>query len=697
MPEPITDIEIESKPIQEYSDTAYDVLSIYRDKLHLTEEQKKEIVKGIKAELKEIRREREKMNLDKKFDALDNQYDGKCIPDDMRMFNLVQNITKEKVDFIAMTIKESFFDVDPMFAIFPRPEYGKGIGQEVCLKQQDFLDYKMDNLPFDQELDLVAHSAVLKGIGWLEIYYDIVRESKRREEYYEAKLIPVLDDEGRPIMQDGLPIWENKGLVNFLQNWPNAVEDYPELVRKLAAGKDITFIATYKETVYNDPRPKYHDPKNVFARVSTQGYEGLKTTRLIAIKENYTYWDLKREEKAEKFYDIDKLVSDSKDPSKKIEGYENKDFDILKCIYYYDLTGNGDEIKIVVHLHEDKNLIICSYVYPLYTVACNIIPFYIKRKKQGLYQPGLGEDMTDSNIAENEILNVALEGAVIRNTVTPITDSKAVQDQFYEKRFTHGVPIEARPGEIDFLQKYMSAIDINGLISLNQYMKLGDDKATRVSSGMSGAETPFDPNAPATKTIALLRQSGRGVADYLRHFLPSFNEIGYVMLGCYYQMSKDGRDYMPNAERIVGDNPFATITREEMAARTNIQAMAFSYEMDKVNEKALDLGLYQIVRQEPLVANNPEAVYTLLKNLVEGWSKKWKNTSNRILPSLSELKQKQIIAAANGVQAYANALKQQSIATGQQPDIDPNALLQAVGQAMSQLVNPQEQDAAQPV
>jgi len=170
--------------------------------------------------------------------------------------------------------------------------------------------------------------------------------------------------------------------------------------------------------------------------------------------------------------------------------------------------------------------------------------------------------------------------------------------------------------------------------------------------------------------------------------LPSFNEIGYILLAMYFQMSKQGKAYTPKPERIVGDNPFSTLNRNEMVARTNIQAQAFAFVEDKVNEKVLDLSLYQAVRQEPLIAKNPDAVHFLLKTLVEGWSKKWKNAALKVIPSMEQFQKQKLEAALNGVVMYAGKVLEDSKVTGVEPQIDPEQLLAVVSDLQAQLVTP---------
>jgi hypothetical protein len=679
MPESeVSDIKFE-KEAKSASDKKMEAegIPVYMETMDLTDDQKERIVKEIIAELKVIRDEREAEHVEKKWEALENQYNGEAEEDELQQFNLNRNVTKVKVDSIVTDCKVAFFESDPIFAVTPRPEFGKTVGLEVCSKQQDFLDYKVDNLPFEPEMDLVFHSAVVKGTGWLELFYDIQREPRKREESYETKMIT------DPVTNMSV----NKGLIDFIKNWPNAVKDYPGYVKQMQEGKDISFVAAYKETVYNDPRPKFHDIKDVYVRLKVDGYQGLKSTRLIAVKESFSYWELKKEEENEKFYDIDKLV-EGKD-GKRPDNFESLDFDIFKCTYYFkENEEDTEEIKVIVWMHEDKKLVIGSVLYPYYAVGCCYIPFHIKRKKKGIYQPGVAEDLTDSHLAENAILNLTLGAAYLGNTITPITKDPDVHNQFLEKRFSLGVPLEAKAGEVDFLQKYMKPADIGGLLNLMQYLILGDDQVSRVSSLMTGQESPVDPTAPASKTLALMRQSGKGISDYIKHLLPSFNEIGYILLAIYYQMSKQGKKYTIRPENVVGDNPFGVLERNDMITRTNIQSRAYMFEFEKTQEKQLDLSLYQVIRQEPLVAKNPEAVYTLLKNLVDGWSKKWKNISNKVIPTLTDFKKMQLQAAMQGVAMYVNAVLQNSKITGVAPEFDVNQLLPIVADIQAQLVTP---------
>lgn len=693
---PIKDYKLEIEPKSAIDERIEkDEIPVYFERLELSDEQKKRLCKEIKEEFEVIKKEREAEKMDDKWDALDRQYEGKLKEDKRRQFNINRKVTKIKVDKIVSKIVKAFFRSDPKFSITPRPEFAEKGGADVCDKQSDFLDYKLDNLPFRSPLSRVIHSAVLKDGGFLKVFHCVKRENRRREERYKGEWTPIIEN-GAPVMDPNTrqPAMENKGLQDFLTNWPNAQEDYPGLVKKLIEGKEINIIATYKDITYNDPLFKAVNLKNFYARKSCEGYEGLKQTRLTVERTNLTWWELKNEEKMNNFYDLDELTHEYDKNGVKTEnikkGYENDTYDILECVYHGKLKEDDEEtVKIVLWFDEETWTNIGAIYYPLYCVDCYYVPFYINDKVDGLYKPGVGCDLTDTNIAENAIYNLVLESAYQRNTITPIVaDGSPAYKQFLEKGFRNGIPIAAKPGEIDFLQKYMHQIDVNGLLTLMQYCMQTDDDVSRVASGMSGRADPIDPTAPASKTIALLNESGEGIEDYIMTMEPSFNEVGYITLQLYHQMSQEGRKYAVNPSRVVGNNPFSTISRAELSARTNIQVRAAAFDFDKLNEKKEDVALYTMLRQEPLIAGNPEAVYFLLKNIVKNWSPKWKNSFYSILPTMQELKQKEMMTAIQAVDTYVKTKKQQEQITGIPAEMRAEEFVPLMQGLVSQIATP---------
>ena len=154
-------------------------------------------------------------------------------------------------------------------------------------------------------------------------------------------------------------------------------------------------------------------------------------------------------------------------------------------------------------------------------------------------------------------------------------------------------------------------------------------------------------------------------------------------------MSEEGRKYRVKPERIVGGNPFKTLSRADMIARTNIQSRAKAFNFDEVNEKVEDLALFNTIRMEPLIARNPQAVYKLLKSIIKGWSKKWRNLVEEILPPLEQFQQQQQVLVAQGVAQYVDAkLKEAEMLRQPAPKILIDELMAVVSDLISESATP---------
>ena len=670
-------------------------LPAYFRPLEIAEEEETRIVDEIFEEFDAIKKEREELGLDDKWERLLNQYKGILEEDQDRQFNLNRPTTKIKVRGCARMSHQAFFETDPKYEISPRPEFAKETGYDVCEKQTDFLDYKMDTeMQFAEVKRKVINFAFIIGIGIEKMYHKLRRRKRIRSENWKGEPKQLLGRFGTVV--------QNKPLEELLKKYPEAPKKY---IEQLSQGKEINIKVEYMETVKNDPLPKFVDPRNFYVRPGVDGYEGLTETRLIVERVEYFWWELEMEERRGFFRNIDELKYKYKDGKKGDinKGYKSEKYNILECTYLCKLKeSDKEEVKCVFWIEENSKICIGDSNYPWESVECIYNPHYINKEEEGFYQPGLAEDLTDLHLAENLFLNFGLEGAYVSNMVTPITKKNSdIDRQFISKTWAHGMPLYSEGDDKpDFLQKYMKATSLPDIIAVLQILAKAEDDVSGHSQLMTGRESEIDPSAPASKTIALMRQSGVNVQDYIKCLLPAFNRTADMLLQMYYQISKEGRKYRMNREKMetVGEDPFGTIERWEMAARTNIEAKALSFSFDKMNEKKLDLALYQVVRQELLVAKRPESVHTLLKHIIKGWSPKWKNIVEKILPSLEQIKKEEQSVVTRAIAQYLEIKNQQAQQKGIQPQINPEEISQVAGIARKDMVtppSPEEQKARQ--
>jgi hypothetical protein len=680
----------------------------YFEKIKLSDDDKKRLKDDIFAEWKEIKAEREKDKFDDLMDSLDNQYKGKLKENKARQFNIDRGVTATKVDKIVSDVMKAFTKQDPKFAITPRPELARNDGNELCQKQSDFIDDRLDNLTFYDEESKVVHNSVLKGVGILKITHKVKREPRKRIEKYEGLNELVLNPQtGQPVVnpQTGKPQIKNKGLEDFLKAWPDAGKRYPNFIRDLigdgspGSGSTIELIGRYTETTYNDPYYENIDPKDFYVRKSCKGLEGLRVAKLIVERRKMTYWELRAEEEDENFYDIDKIFE--KTAGNATTGtvdsgdYKQRTFDILECTYEgKEKEGDKDEVKMKLWFEEETKVNIGVQLFPWFLIDSEYIPHYIMQKVNGFYQPGIGQRLTNNHVSENAIINFILEGMYLTNMVTPITDSDEVVAQFEDRKFSHGVPLRVKPDEIGFLQTHMKQIDYQGALGFLAYLAQSDDeKARSVQLGTKGRTG--QSVVPLGETAMLVAQGAQGIEDFIITLAPAFNEVGYVTLNLYYEISKGAMKYRIKSDRVVGgEDLFAEISREDLIARTNIQVQAWAYAFDKQKEKQDNFQFMQTFLPQVLIQKNPKAVYTIIKQVIKSWSPSWRNMVDAILPPMDELdkqiSQETLKAVAQYVQMKEQQ-KQQAQITGQQvPPFNAQELMPIVAQLQKQIATPTE-------
>jgi hypothetical protein len=715
----ITDAPERTKTDQEMD------IPAYLTQLELEEKDIDRLKKEFFHEFEGLKKERKDEGLEKKWSALECQYEGKMDDNELQQFNLHRHVTKNKVDMVVRYLKKAFLEPDPKYTVSPRPEFQKEGGMETCQRQEDYLDYQFEEgginiqSPFGQ----AAHNATNKGLGLLKVEHDIVIRKRQREETYEGtpEYIFTFSEDSKQIQivvpkkdvadflekrPDAVLVAEqNEGLEEFLKIYPDAAKEYIGYVRKLERGERIDIVVDYDEIVYNNPKFSSVLPRNFYVRCNAEGYDDLINERLTVERRNMSWWELLQKEKQGQFQNIDKLrfEYDQKGKIKKnsddcpIEraDYDIDTYDILEGVFYFKIDETDDDYtRIVCWFDENSKTYLGARYYPYYSLDAYYCPVYIDEHEPGFYKKSLSEYLTDTNVAENALLNFILEAMWSANMVTPIVDEDSdIADQFASNTWRHGMPLVKNKNEEkpDFLQRYMKHPDVGGTVTMIQLLSRWDDDTSGVSSYLTGRESPADPDAPAKKTLALLKQSGINIEDYVKAAIPAANWIAHATLSITHQMSLEGRKYRPRAENVVGEDPFDEISRSEMRARTNIQSQAASFNIDRQMEKELDVTLYQLVRGEQIVAQNPQAVYSLLKNIIKGWSPKWKNMVEQILPSPEKLSQMQLQATVAGVKGYIME-KQAEANAGMPVEPDARELIAVVGKQLSQLVNPPEEE-----
>lgn len=668
----------------------------YRIQLNLIEEQVERLTTQAFLEFDALKKEKEDNNIDKLCQERDSQYDGELEPNKVLPFSLHVHQSKIKTDAISRGLKEAFLDSDKIVDVSPRPESSRKDGYEIAEKQADWLDYTIEEeVKPDQAFDKIFKSAIKKFVGIGKLLWSYRIEKRKREETYDGKPIPTQVVNGQTLVT-------NEGLDQFLKAYPDAMEKYAAYVKKLAMGKKIDIVVNYEDTVDNNAKLKHVRVEDFYVKNSTDYNDGLRTAHMVAEREEYTYWDLKKKQDQGEFKNIEALYTT---PSKDTNGggevsdtYKTENYKVIEMTMMFALDGEGsEEVKIKAWFGEEKKCFLGAILYPYYAFDIDYIGFWVELNEYGFFGNcrSVMSTIKDSNIAQDVLLNLALYGLYIRNSITPIIkEGSQAELMMADDTFVAGRPIivdeltDDVKRAIDFVQ--WPNIDLQSTLALSEMLRRDDSDTTKVSDLTSGRESVVDPTAPAAKTLALLQQSGLGVKEYIRTLLPSFNLFCTMLLQISYQMSQEGRKYQVRrkSETVTGTDPFASISRDEMIVKTNVQARASSFVFDKINEKQEAVAANQLITTNSYLMQIPEVQYESIKNTLETFGGKWKNLADK-LPSPEEFKKQQMMVAVQAMSLVVKGLQAQKQTTGVTPQAPtPEELGNKVTEAQAVAYNP---------
>lgn len=628
MPEPTEELKstLEYKltpatPEEKEEDNIYE----YQQKIKLTPEQETEIVNIIDAELEVIDNQRAVDDSENRWDEYENQYWGVVQDNPNTTFNLHQFLTLKHVRRVKSRLYQAFFESDPIYSVSPRPEYAKKEGYETAERQEQFLDYEFDSeIIIKSPMRKVFHESTLKDGGIAKVIWERDQEWIRRREKYEGT---------------------EEGLQSFLTAYPDAETKYPGLVKQLQEGNDIDITSDKREIIYDAPRIYFIPFKNFYINLNTEGLLGLRKTKFFAELQKYTWPELQEEIEEGRF---DQEATEAlkwfitKDSEVIINPtYLEEEYTIFECNLFYDLKKNGKPKRIAVWYSKDKRKILNAIHFPYEHGRPYYIPFFITEEREGWHQPGLARILSPANIIANSTTNFLLDNAFYRNTpLIRATPNTPIAQQLLAKTWKIGDPLVAEKGEVEpFSLESGSLNDLVTLIKLNE--QGANDTSGAPSGYLSGQADPIDPDAPAAKTMALLRETNINIKDFILCLLPSFQEMAYQVLQLFAQF-RGTAQYQLKRQKVVGKPIFEKITPDQLRLRTNVTPNAFSFSFDRINERRENLALVQMLTTNPLsrdfLTNAPQARWNLFHILIKSWSDRWNAKVDEIWPTEQQVK-----------------------------------------------------------
>lgn len=670
----------------------------FRVQMTLSEDQKKDLTTDFFSEFEAIESERKDLNLPTKWKEKDAQWDGTLAPNDRLLFNCHVHQSKIKGMAIVRALSKAFLSSGQIADISPRPDMAQTKkGYAICQKQSDFIDYAFsEEIKPADELKKAWTTSYKKYVGIIKNEWAYRIERRKRYETYEGKNVQV------PV--GGAVKIENDGLEAFMQAYPDAKDRYIGLLKRLVEEKQVKIVVEYKDVINNNVKFTNIKIENFYVRNGCNGLEGLRTEHCIAEEQEYTYWELMKKQKEGAFENVEALWGGDSTTQETYESmpdadYKNKSYKVLEGTYYWKLKDSDDEeVKLKCWFGKDKKVFLGSILFPYYALDIDYVPMVLRLNDYGFYGNCLSvmDDLKDSNIAQDALLSLMLHGAYARNVLTPITkEGSIIEELFLEKDWVEGMPLSVDEmsqdvsKELSFVQ--WPQLNAGEMLQAIGFAQRTDGNVTGINDAAStGANDPTDPNAPAHKTIALLQASGINIEDYIETILLPFNALVTNTFQLYYQMSNEDRKYRVRrkSEGVVGDDPFSTITRDELIAKTSVESRAAGFVFEKAQARQdATLGL-QAVLTNPYTARIPQVQYKALLTYLETLGPRWRTFAESDLPTPEELDKQLTDVAFKAVSDFMTQAQQQQSITGVPAKANMDNIKGAIEKAQTDAYNP---------
>ena len=366
--------------------------------LNQTEEQLQEITDNILTKIDEIDNDRKPYF--EKVKEYRNQY--KQIVQDTNLpfagcFNLCVPLTPKNVDACVAQTEEAFEDVDPKWSIQTPPDKDLVEARDIQEKALDFYsDSEMEDV---DAWEKVYHDAYLLGTGWLSMVF-------------KREFIKVRD------------FVEYDSLDKFKKDYPDDWQKYPKYVEALDGGGTVKLVVEYKQEIIRSAKPEHTEWEDVYVPLKTNGLEGMLKARIIARYLPKRWEEIKTSEREGDYRagvaDILKrkmgsegAISEEIDPD-----YIKKVYDTFEVMYFVDIDNDDIEERCLFNVEKSHRLCLRAIRYPYNHMRPYLIPYYIQRTNNTIYDVGMGEKLQPLNIALNAIINHVLNASVIANSLS---------------------------------------------------------------------------------------------------------------------------------------------------------------------------------------------------------------------------------------------------------------------------------------
>lgn len=606
--------------------------------LPLTEEEIDLHTSHILKRVNEILEDPERVEMMANVEGWRNQYEGKVEQTNfpwVGAFNLDTGLTPKIQDAVVAQTQEAFDDVDPRWSVGPVLNMQMLDERQ---KQEKVLDYYEDiEMNNREDKEAIDHDAYLFGLGWEAILFEIKYDRVRDFRVYHK-------------------------LEDFIGDFPNDYPKYPQYLQDLSAGKTVKIIVEENRETRRSPIRKHIEFEDAICPSDAKGVEGVNSADCVGRRVWKKWHEIKQLEDEGDYIkgvsdrlkyhsDLDKEGRLVEDPD-----YLNKSYETFEIMYsvYITIDGKRRRVKCLFNIEKEHAVCLRAIRYPFDHTRAYLIPHCITYTKKGLYQTGMGSMLQDVHIAGNATINHILNASTLANSLSlKSREGSGAAKRIMEHRWYPGSVLELQ--NMDDAQQFNFATpNLASLIQLFGIIQGFAADRSGIVNYQLGVESPEDPTAPASKTIALMRKAEIKLRRYIKNLKRSEDEAGYQSLRLIYQFTPKDR-----LSEILGEDvdESKSFLKPSMRVVTNSTGFA----IEKIFEKRDDMQMGINLLKDPMVMNDEVRRARLWHMVAKSQGSNWDKKIIGIMPTPEEIQQKQAQAAQAKQQKKMEVIQQAAI------------------------------------
>ena len=536
-----------------------------------------------------------------RFEEEVNQFEGLMPGGDYPYpgaFRVNVPVTKKKVREVANRLKQAYLDSDPIWAVDSAE-----LPAELVAAIERGLDHQVDHeLSLEDDMAQAIFDAVWHGVGALEPCWAYSEDIVRDLEVYRG--------------YDGQTFESLADLVKFEERYPDWKDNKIALGlhSKLARGEQVAAEVEYRAPTTNRPDLVHIPCKDLRIYPSLNSWQDLQSSPCYGYVKTHNRMELEAFE-ADGTIDADQLKRvwpkklDSEETSAQDE---MDDADVFRATVRYQMPGDSEPRRYAIWYERESCTVLRIRKFPWWLALPNLILHHIRQEEPGVFKRGLAWDLKDTHVACNVTLSLYLNGADMANSMRWYAKQGSVGEQhILQRRWSPHLPMpwKTDPNEVQSLQT--STSHLGPLVQGFELMRRQSDEETQTSSLQSGRESPTDPSAPATKTIALLQQVEPNTKELLRSLQEGFRQSGRWILGMFYQAKRLGW---------ITEIPGFPDIPDELLLEVGkkLQPRSILFEFDRATRLQADQMVMNLV-----AAYAPQAVPQVLRKVISHTSSDW--------------------------------------------------------------------------